>query len=355
MLSYQVTENGKPLEARESKTPEPRGAEILIRVEACGVCHSDLHLWEGEYLLGGGKKLTLADRGITTPFTMGHEVVGVVAGLGPDAPGPQEGGVEIGDKRVVYPWIGCGECHVCRRDEELLCLNQRTIGVRRPGGYADHVLVPDARYLIDYAGLPAELACTYACSGLTAYSALNKTGAASAGDDVVLIGAGGVGLSAVVFGKSMIKGKIIVADIDGTKRSLARQSGADESVDNGDPDAVASVREITGGGAAAAIDFVGRPETSRFGLDVLRKGGTLVSVGLYGDAMALPLVMMPLMMLNIRGSYVGSLQEMHEVMALARAGKVPSIPVAARPLAEANAVLNELQGGRILGRIVLKP
>jgi len=355
MLSYQVIENGKPLEAREGETPEPEGTEILVRVEACGVCHSDLHLWEGEYLLGGGKKLTLADRGITPPFTMGHEVVGVVAALGPDVPGPRDGGVEIGDKRVVYPWIGCGECDVCRRDEELLCLKQRTIGVRWPGGYADHIIVPDAKYLIDYTGLPAELACTYACSGLTAYSALKKTGAETAGDDVVLIGAGGVGLSAVVFGKSVLKGKIIVADIDATKRSLARQSGADETIDNGAPDAVARVREITGGGAAAAIDFVGRPETSRFGLDVLRKGGTLVSVGLYGDAMPLPLVMMPLMMLNIRGSYVGTLQEMHEVMALARAGKVPSIPVAARPLAEANAVLNELRDGRILGRIVLKP
>ena len=104
MLSYQVIENGAPLEPREGDTPEPAGAEVLLRVSACGVCHSDLHLWEGEYLLGGGEKLTLADRGIVPPFTMGHEVVGVVAALGPDATG-----VEIGDARVVYPWIGCGD------------------------------------------------------------------------------------------------------------------------------------------------------------------------------------------------------------------------------------------------------
>jgi D-arabinose 1-dehydrogenase-like Zn-dependent alcohol dehydrogenase len=350
MLSYQVIENGAPLEPRERETPAPEGAEVLVRVAACGVCHSDLHLWEGEYLLGDGKKLTLADRGITPPFTMGHEVVGVVEALGPDAEG-----VEVGDKRVVYPWIGCGTCDVCRRDRELECLNQRTIGVRWPGGYSDHVIVPDAKYLIDYTGVPTELACTYACSGLTAYSALRKTGAETAADDVVLIGAGGVGLSAVVFGKSVVEGRIIVADVDATKRSLARQSGADETVDNAAPDAVAKIKEITGGGAAAAIDFVGRPETARFGLDVLRKGGTLVSVGLYGDAMNLPMVMMPLMMLNIRGSYVGTLQEMHEVMELARSGKIPPIPVAARPLADANAVLNELRDGQILGRTVLKP
>jgi propanol-preferring alcohol dehydrogenase len=355
MLSYQVIESGKPLEAREAETPEPQGTEVLVQVEACGVCHSDLHLWEGEYLLADGEKLTLADRGIEPPFTMGHEVVGVVAALGPDVPGPEDGGVEIGDKRVVYPWIGCGACEVCQRDEELQCLTPRTVGVRCAGGYADHVIVPHARYLIDYTGLPTELACTYACSGLTAYSALLKTGAETAADDVVLIGAGGVGLSAVVFGKSVVDGKIIVADVDATKRSLARQSGADDTVDNSEADAVAQVREITGGGAAAAIDFVGSPETARFGLDVLRKGGTLVSVGLYGGALPLAMVMMPLMMLNIRGSYVGTLQEMRDVMELARAGKVPPIPVAARPLAEATAVLNELQSGEILGRVVLKP
>ena len=355
MLSYQVIESGKPLEARETETPAPQGTEVLMQVDACGVCHSDLHLWDGEYLLAGGEKLTLADRGIKPPFTMGHEVVGVVAAVGPDVPAPEDGGVEIGDKRVVYPWIGCGVCEVCQRDEELLCLNQRTIGVRSPGGYADHVIVPDAKYLIDYSGLPTELACTYACSGLTAYSALKKTGADTPADDVVLIGAGGVGLSAVVFGKSMIGGKVIVADVDGTKRSLARQSGADETVDNSEADAVERIREITGGGAAAAIDFVGRPETAKFGLDVLRKGGTLVSVGLYGDALPLPMVMMPLMMLTICGSYVGTLQEMRKVMELARAGSVPPIPVAARPLAEATAVLNELQNGDILGRVVLKP
>jgi D-arabinose 1-dehydrogenase-like Zn-dependent alcohol dehydrogenase len=355
MLSYQVIENGKPLEAREAETPAPEGAEVLMRVEACGVCHSDLHLWDGEYLLADGEKLTLADRGIEPPFTMGHEVVGVVAAVGPDVPGPEDGGVQIGDKRVVYPWIGCGTCDVCQRDEELLCLDQRTIGIRWPGGYADHVIVPDAKYLIDYSGLPTELACTYACSGLTAYSALLKTGANTALDDVVLIGAGGVGLSAVVFGKSMIEGKIIVADVDGTKRSLARQSGADETVDNSEADAVEKIREMTGGGATAAIDFVGSAETARFGLDVLRRGGTLVSVGLYGDALPLPMVMMPLMMYTIRGSYVGTLKEMREVIDLARSGKVPPIPVATRPLAEATAVLNELQQGEILGRVVLKP
>ena len=350
MLSYQVIENGKPLEAREQGTPELKGTEVLVKVSACGVCHSDLHLWEGEYLLGDGEKLTLADRGITPPFTMGHEVVGVVEALGPDAEG-----VEIGDKRVVYPWIGCGTCDVCQRDRELQCLNQRTIGVRWPGGYADYVVVPDAKYLIDYTGLPTELACTYACSGLTAYSALKKTGVETADDDVVLIGAGGVGISGLAFGRSVVEGKIIVADVDATKRSLARQSGADETIDNSASDAVANVREITGGGAAAAIDFVGRPETAHFGLDVLRKGGTLVSVGLYGDAMKLPMVMMPLMMLTVRGSYVGTLKEMHEVIELARAGKVPPIPIATRPLAEANAVLNELRDGQILGRVVLKP
>lgn len=350
MQSYQVIESGKPLERREMDTPEPEGTEILVKVTACGVCHSDIHLVDGFYELAGGERLTLADRGVTPPFTLGHEVAGEVAALGPDAEG-----VEIGDRRVVFPWIGCGDCPLCARGDELLCASPRTIGVRRNGGYSDHVLVPHPKYLVDYTGIPTELACTYACSGITAYHALRKTDAVGPDDDVVIIGAGGVGLSAVHLARHVVEGKIIVADVDATKRSLARQSGAHETVDNGEPDAVEKVREMTGGGAAAAIDFVGAPATAGFGMSVLRKGGTLVTVGLYGGAYALPLVLLPLAIHSIKGSYVGTLEDLHQVIDLAKAGKVPPIPVEVRPLDEANAALDDLRAGKIMGRVVLQP
>tara|TARA_Y100001934_G_scaffold248058_1_gene308353 strand:+ start:331 stop:789 length:459 start_codon:yes stop_codon:yes gene_type:complete len=124
--SYQIIEWGKPLERREYDNPEPEGSEVLLRVTGCGVCHSDLHIWEGHFDLGEGKRITLEDRGLEFPFTMGHEVVGEVLALGPDAEG-----VSPGDRRVVYPWIGCGDCDTCARDDDLLCLAPRAVGMRR--------------------------------------------------------------------------------------------------------------------------------------------------------------------------------------------------------------------------------
>jgi len=350
MRAMQIVEFGKPLELREYETPQPTGKEVLVRVTACGVCHSDLHLWSGEFDLGGGEVMRLADRGMKLPFTMGHEPLGTVEQLGPDADG-----VAVGESYIVYPWIGCGECAVCERGDELLCLAPQVIGTRVDGGYADYVIVPDAKYLIDYSGVPQDLACTYACSGLTAYSALRKVGELTEDDYVMTIGAGGVGLSAVHFADAVTPAKILTADIDGTKRASARQVGAFDTIDNSEPDAVQKVLELTGGGAAATIDFVGRPETSRFGVDCLRKGGRQIQVGLYGEKAGIPLPFFPLKMLSMIGSYVGSLEEMHELMALVKAGKVPPIPVEARPLEAVNSALDDLTAGDVLGRVVVKP
>lgn len=350
MRAMQIVEFGKPLELREYETPEPTGKEVLVRVTACGVCHSDLHLWSGEFDLGDGEVMRLADRGMKLPFTMGHEPLGTVEQMGPDAEG-----VEIGGSYIVYPWIGCGTCEVCQRGDELLCLTPQVIGTRVDGGYADYVIVPDAKYLIDYAGVSQDLACTYACSGLTAYSALRKVGELTEEDYVMTIGAGGVGLSAVHFASAVTPAKIITADIDGTKRASARQVGALETIDNAEPGAVQKVLEMTGGGVAATIDFVGRPETSRFGVDCLRKGGRQIQVGLFGEKAGIPLPFFPLKMISLIGSYVGSLEEMHELMALVKAGKVPPIPVQTRPLEEVNAALDDLTAGEILGRVVVKP
>ena len=120
MLSYQVTEFSKPLARVAQETPRPTGRQVLIRTTAAGVCHSDLHIWDGYYDLGGGKKLTLGDRGIKLPLTMGHEIVGEVAAVGPEVTG-----VKVGDTRMVFPWIGCGVCAPCKADEENLCLSMR--------------------------------------------------------------------------------------------------------------------------------------------------------------------------------------------------------------------------------------
>jgi len=350
MRAMQIVEWGKPLEAREYPDPEPKGEEVLLRVEAAGVCHSDVHIWDGYFDLGGGEKVTLDSRGVKLPFTMGHEIAGVVAAVGPSATG-----VKVGDKRVVYPWIGCGQCAVCRRGEELLCLTPRTLGTRRAGGYGTHVIVPHARYLVEHTGVPQALAATYTCSGITAFSALKKTrDHVGAEDHLVLIGAGGVGGSAVHIAPAAVKGKVVVADIDGQKRAHARQMGAVATIDNAAPDAVKQVMEATGGGAAAAIDFVGSPKTMEFGVNVLRKGGKLVMVGLYGGAAPLSSVLFPFKMMTVEGSYVGTLDDLKELMALVQAGKVPPIPVETRTADQASQALSDLKtGGKVRGRVVL--
>jgi D-arabinose 1-dehydrogenase-like Zn-dependent alcohol dehydrogenase len=350
MRSYQIVEWGKPVELREHPTPTPKGTEVLLRVTAAGMCHSDLHINDGFFDLGEGRRAELGKLGASLPLTLGHEIVGVVEALGPDAEG-----VEIGAPRVAFPWIGCRQCAVCEHEREQLCLSPKFLGARVHGGYSEYVIVPHPKYLVDYGSVPTELACTFACAGLTAYAAIKKVAPLAEDDFLVLIGAGGVGLSGLHIAPSVVPARLIVADVDPQKRGIARQAGAFETIDNSDPDAVAKVIELTGGGARASIDFVGAPQTARFGLDVLRRGGTLVNVGLYGGAMSLPLPLMPQRSLTLRGSYVGTLEELEEVMALGRQGKVPPIPLDLRPLAQAAQALDDLRAGRVAGRVILKP
>jgi D-arabinose 1-dehydrogenase-like Zn-dependent alcohol dehydrogenase len=351
MKSYDVIDFGAPLSAAEKPTPTPQGSEVLLRTLAAGVCHSDLHIWEGYYDLGGGKKLTVRDRGLVPPLTMGHEIVGEVVALGPQATG-----VKPGDKRLVHPWIGCGTCPVCRRGEEQLCMTPRFLGVHRPGGYADHVLVPHPRYLLDLGKLTPTEAAPFACSGITAFGALKRVGEAVLREQPILIlGAGGLGLMCLSLLKAIGGFGAVVADIDAKKRDAAVKAGALAAVDAGAADAVKQAQAAAKGPIAAAIDFVGAANTARLGIDAIAKGGKYVIVGLFGGDITLSLPLLPMRAITVQGSYVGSLAEMRELLALVATGKVPAVPISERPLAEANTVLEELKAGRIIGRAVLRP
>src|SRR5262249_28663307 len=151
MRMFQLCVCGEPLQPKEQPTPNPTGSEVVLKVLAAGVCHSDLHLADGWFGLGGGKRLSLADRGMKLPVTLGHENVGEVVATGPDAKG-----VRIGARMLADPWIGCGSCGPCRRGEENLCRAMKSLGVFSNGGYADYILVPHPRYLFEIGDLPPE-------------------------------------------------------------------------------------------------------------------------------------------------------------------------------------------------------
>lgn len=342
MISYQTSTPGAPLVEVESPTPVPQGTEVLLRTVACGVCHSDIHMHDGVFELGGGKQLEVGREGMV----LGHEIFGEVAALGPDA-----AGVAVGDRRVVFPWIGCGECAACKRGDEQLCTPGRALGIVNAGGFADHVLVPHSRYLFDKGDVPDSLAATYACSGLTAYGALRKVGALEQGDEVVIIGAGGVGMMAIQIAGAMAMDPVVV-DIDDDKLAAARALGVSRVFNSSDPQTAREIRKRTGG-ACAVLDFVGAEASVNTGLGCLRKGGMLVIIGLYGGALSIPIPFIPMNARIIQGSYVGSLEDMTELMAMVREGRIAPIEISERPLAEANQALADLRAGKVRGRQVL--
>ena len=349
MISYDIIEHGKPLQRAVRETPKPKGSEVLVRVTRCGVCHSDLHIWDGYFDLGGGKRFYVKDRGCVPPFTPGHEPFGVVEALGPDAKG-----VAVGAKRIVFPWIGCGECAVCQAGRDNYCLAARFLGVTRPGGYASHVLVPHPRYLVDAEGLDESFAATLGCSGITTYSAIRKLPQLTERDWVVVLGCGGLGLIALSTLRALGIERVIACDIDDAKFAAARAAGARETVNSRDAQAgLAQIQKLSGGAVAGALDFVGMPATASFGIAALAKGGRYILCGLFGGEITLPLPPIAQRAIGIVGSYVGNLQELREVVALAQSGKLKPTPVETRPLREANRTLDELKAGKILGRVVL--
>ena len=344
MISYQIIEHGKPLQKVLGATPEPKGSEVLVRITRAGVCHSDLHIWEGYFDLGGGKRFYVKERGCVPPFTLGHEPLGVVEALGPRAKG-----VKVGQKRLVFPWIGCGKCAVCKAGQDNYCVSgSRILGVNRSGAYSTHVLVPDAKYLVDASGIDDAFAATLACSGLTAYSAAAKLPALTKNDRIAVIGCGGVGLAGISVLRARGIKNIVACDIDPAKLETARKLGAKQSVDTRSPEAAAQLLGIAG-----AIDFVGMPGTAALGLAALRKGGRYVLVGLHGGELSHPMPPIAQRAIGIVGSYVGNLQELKAVVALAKKKKLRPLPVETRPGSAANAALEDLKAGRVVGRVVL--
>jgi alcohol dehydrogenase, propanol-preferring len=356
MKSFQVVDFNAPLREVEQPTPSPAGTQVLIRVKAAGVCHSDLHIWEGGYELGHGRKpLSLKDRGVSLPRTMGHETVGEVVAFGPDVKESDKGGLKVGDIALAHPWLGCGKCPTCLAGDENMCaIKPNALGVYCDGGYADHMTVPHPKYLLNLKGLDPVTAAPYACSGVTTYSALKKV-EKDLNTPIVIFGAGGLGLMALSLLKAMGGKGAIVVDIDARKREAAEAAGALATVDGKAPDALEQLVKKAGEPIRAAIDLVGNAATTQLGFDCLTKGGKLVVVGLFGGGAPWALPLIPIKAITIQGSYVGNLRETQELLDLVRAKKIPPIPVTPMPLAKANEALLDLQKGRLVGRAVLTP
>jgi len=349
MLSQAIMEFGAPLKEIETPTPTPQGTEVLIKTGFAGVCHSDVHIHDGYFDLGGGNKLPMGN--LKLPHTLGHEIEGEVVAVGPGA-----AGVKVGTHYAVFPWIGCGDCAACLRGEENLCGKPRNLGCSAgiAGGYSTHVLVPHPKYLIDYGNTPPALAAAYMCSGLTAFGAMKKVGKLGDGDEVVVLGCGGVGMMGIQFAKSLFGKAPLAADIDDGRLDAALKGGAKAAYNSKDPAAAKKLVADTGG-AFAVVDFVGSEASFAFANAVVRRGGRIIIVGLFGGAMTMPLPLFPMRALSIIGSFVGSLPEAQEMMAIVRAGKVDPIPFATRPLAQAGQTLSDLRAGKITGRVVLTP
>lgn len=323
---------GAPLSIEEIPKPAPKARELLIRVQACGVCHTDLHIVSGEWRL---PKL---------PLVLGHEVVGIVEAVGAEvtnfAPGDRAG----------VPWIysTCGACEYCTSDREPLCPSIVVTGYMVDGGFAEYLTAPASHAV----ACPPELAYTDAapiyCAALTAYRAF-KTSGARLGDTVAVWGVGGLGHYAVQIARAA-GARVAAIDVAPAKLEFARQLGAEISVDasRDKPDKV--IKSI--GGAHVALVFAPSGQAIAQAFDSLRRGGTLVLVGLPEGNFTLPIRASVAKGIRILTSSVGTRQDLREVLALAAAGKIKTAAETCR-LEDINETFDRMREGKISGRVVV--
>lgn len=350
MKSARIIDANQPLELSESANPKPEGNQVLVKVKSVGVCHSDLHLWEGGYDLGDGQFMKVTDRGVKYPVTPGHEIAGIVEDVGDSV-----SNVSKGDEVLVFPWMGCGDCPACKVGNENLCDTPKSMGVFQDGGYSDYSLVPNSKYLAKLDGVDPDSATSLACSGLTAYTAIKKSNQNSP-EFLTIIGAGGLGLMGVQIAKAITSAKIICVDLDDEKLKTAKELGADYIFNSKDSETSQKILSLCNDkGTDSVVDFVNAPPTVKLDLSILRKRGNLVLVGLFGGSIELSLVTIPLKSIIIQGAYTGNYNDMVELLELARKGVLNSIISKRYSLENANTALEDLKARKIIGRAVINP
>jgi alcohol dehydrogenase, propanol-preferring len=327
-----------PLALEEVERPVPGADEVLIEVEACGVCHSDLHVADGDW--------PQLAKIVKKPLILGHEIAGRVVEKGMAVHDH-----EIGD-RVGVPWIfwSCGECEMCREGNENLCAKQQITGVSVDGGYAEFMKAP-ARHAIK---IPNELSSSEAaplfCAGVTVHRALKKAHI-QPGQRLAVFGVGGLGHLGVQLGVSL-GAEVTAIDLSDEKLAYAKSLGAAETLNAASVDTAKHFRRR--GGAHAVLVTSAAKAAYDAAFPCVRPTGVLLVVGLPADSLSFSPISMAGTEIRIQASAVGTRQDLREVLAMAAEGKV-RCQVTTRPLAAANEVLDDLRHGRVSGRVVLTP
>ncbi len=335
MKAAVVTELGQPLDIREVPVPRIGPGEVLVRVRASGVCHTDLHAAEGDWPVKP-----------TAPFIPGHEGVGEVAALGAGVTHLREG------DRVGVPWLhtACGRCEHCTGGWETLCDHQQMTGYTVNGAYADYVAA-DADYVgVIPGGLDWGPASPVLCAGVTVYKGLKET-EVRPGQWVAIIGIGGLGHMAVQYAKAMGM-HVVAVDIAQDKLDLATSLGADEAVNASQGDPAATIMSQLGGVHGVLVTAPSRPAFAQ-AVGMLRKHGTLSLVGIPPGDFPLPIFDVVLRRLTVRGSIVGTRLDLTEALALAAEDKVTT-QFAWDELDNINDIFARMRDGRIDGRVVLR-
>lgn len=336
MKAALLQEFKKPLVVTDVERPVPADDEVLIQVEACGVCHSDLHVAEGDW--------SALARIVKKPVVLGHEVAGKVVEKGRAVKD-----LQVGD-RVGVPWIywSCGECEFCRQGDENLCSRQMITGVTVDGGYAQFMKARATHAEKIPPGLsPLEVAPLF-CAGVTVYRALRQS-KVSRGQRLAVFGVGGLGHLAIQIARNL-GAEITAIDVADDKLAMAKSLGAANTLNAKTADVVKELRAQ--GGAHVALVTSAAKAAYDMAFYGLRPTGTLMVVGLPAENISFPAIMMAAGEVHIKASAVGTRTDLREVLAMAASGKL-HCQVAARPLEEINQVLDEMRSGRIAGRIVL--
>jgi propanol-preferring alcohol dehydrogenase len=345
---WALTEWDTPLEKIRQPIPTPTGTEVLVKVTHSGVCHSDLHTAEGFYDIGGGKRFYVKDRGIKLPIALGHEIMGEVAAVGPDAEPMLKG-----SRQIVYPWLGCGSCTRCSQEEDNLCAAQKGLGTLRNGGFAEYVIVPDAKYLVDLGDIDPAVACTFGCSGITTLSAVRKVLPLPPNEPVLLIGAGGLGLAAIAVLKAYGHENIVTADISDEKLAAAAAAGATKTINTSGSSAKEDILAATNGPVIAVIDFVNNGVTAAMVYNLVAKGAKWVQVGVMGGSIEMSLVGNTFKGLTVYSNITGNLEELRSLVQLAKEGKLSPVPVQKMAWNSVNEAMDLLKAGKVTGRMVL--